>query len=222
MEDNTPVSRDTPGVVPRAKAIILAPKTEWPRIADEATSTRDVFLRYAVPLAAIGPIAALIGGQLFGYSAFLVTYRPSLAAGLSTAITSYILSLAGLFVIAFVANWLAPKFDGKENFERAFKLCAYAFTASWLAGIFQLIPSLSVLGLLGLYSLYLFYLGAGPMMAVPQAKSAGYTAVTVIAAIIVYLVVGAIAGAVTGAFGPSATIGSAEIGDARIAIAGGG
>jgi hypothetical protein len=32
--------------------------------------------RYAIPLIAIGPVASFIGGQVFGYSAFFISYRP--------------------------------------------------------------------------------------------------------------------------------------------------
>ena len=180
------------GLVARAKAMILSPKGEWPVVAAETESVQDVFLHYVVPLAAIGPIASFVGGQAFGIGAFGFKYHPSLVSGLTTAVTGYILGLVSIFVISWIANFLAPKFDGRDNFAQAFKLCAYAFTASWVAGVFGLIPSLSVLGLLGLYSLYLFYLGATPMVQVPEDKATGYTAVTVIAAIVVSFIVAAI------------------------------
>ena len=61
-----------------------------------------------------------------------------------------------------------------------------------MVGIAQAIPGLGILGLLGLYSLYLFYAGAAPLMKVPQDKAAGYTAVTILAAMVLWLVVGAL------------------------------
>jgi hypothetical protein len=110
--------------------------------------------------------------------------------GLSQAIISFVLSLVGLFVISFIANKLAPTFGGESNSRRAFKLVVYAMTASWLAGIFGLIPSLALLGVLaGLYSFYLFYVGAGTMMKVPAEKALTYTIVTVIGVVILSICV---------------------------------
>lgn len=183
MSEN-PLSTSGVSLVDRAKSIILSPKQEWPKIATEQASVMDVFLKYAVPLAAIGPVATLIGGQIFGIGGFGFSWKPSIGTALSMAISSYVLSLVMLFIVAWIANFLSPKFGGQDSFEKAFKLCAYSFTAAWVAGIVNLVPQLWILGLAGLYSLYLFYLGAKPMMGVPDDKSGGYTAVTVIAAIV--------------------------------------
>lgn len=205
MSEN-PLSRDnTASIVARAKAIILKPNEEWPIVAVEPTSVQDVLVKYAIPLAAIGPVCAFIGGQVFGINAIFVTYHPSLLSGISTMVATFVLSLVSIFVLAFIANLLAPKFSGREDYTRAFKLCAYAMTAAWVVGVFQLIPSLGMLAfLLGLYSLYLLYTGVTPMMAVPADKAVGYTVVTVICAIVLNLVAATAVASVTGAF---ATVG---------------
>lgn len=213
----------SPGIGARAKAIIVAPREEWPKIAGESDSVQAVFTRYVVPLAAIGPVCGFIGGQLFGIGAFGFSYHPSLIGGLSSAIIGYVMALLSIFLVGWVASFLADKFGGKESFPRAFRLCAYSFTAAYLAGVFQLLPSLSILVLLAsLYGIYLFYLGATPMMAVPQDKAVGYTAVTIIAVIMIYVAVAAVTSAVTGVFGLAATVGArdAENGVAEVSVPG--
>jgi len=180
-------------IAERAKAILFKPKEEWPAIERETLSSGDIFTRYAIPLAAIGPVAAFLGGQLFGFGGWGFTFRMSFMGGLSQAIISYVLSLVGLFVISFIANKLAPTFGGEGSSRNAFKLVVYSMTASWLAGIFGLIPSLSLLGVLaGLYSFYLFYVGAGTMMKVPAEKALTYTIVTVIGVIVLSICVSAL------------------------------
>src|SRR5690606_29973279 len=144
--------------------IILTPKEEWPKIAAETRSQGDILKGYVLPLAAIGPIASLIGGQVFGYGAFGFSYRPGLVAAIVTAIVTYVLSIVAVYVLMLIADFLAPKFSGESNRLNAFKLVAYSYTASWLAGVFGLIPSLAFFSLLGLYSLYLLYTGATPLM----------------------------------------------------------
>ena len=201
---------DRTSIVDRAKAIILTPKEEWPKIAAETQSQGDILKSYVLPLAAIGPVASFIGGQVFGYGAFGFSYRPGLIAGLSTAIITFVLSIVSVFVLMLIADFLAPKFKGEANRLNAFKLVAYSYTASWLAGIFGLIPSLAFFSLLGLYSFYLFYTGATPMMKVPQDKAAGYTVVTVLCAIVLAFIVAPITAAVTGLLAGPAFVSSSD------------
>lgn len=210
-------------LVERAKAIIMKPAETWQIIATEPATPGDLIVRYAIPLIAIGPVAGFIGGQLFGIGAFGFSYKPSLMAGLTSAIMQFVLGVIGVIVLALIADWLAPKFEGQSNRTSAFKLAVYSGTAAWLAGIFGLIPMLGVLGLLGLYSIYLLYTGATPMMKVPQDKSVGYTAVTIIAAAVLYFVVGMIGTAVTGAVvGTAALVGgaSSEVSGGELTIPG--
>lgn len=191
-------------LVDRAKAIILTPKDEWPRIAAEPTTQADILKSWVLPLAAIGPVARLIGEQVFGYGAFGFSYKPSLASSLASAIIGYGLTIAGVFVLALIVDFLAPKFNGTPGRLNAFKLAAYGATAAWIAGIFGLIPMLGVFALLGIYSLYLFYTGVTPVMAVPADKAGGFTAATFLAAFVLYLVVALLTGSLVGMFAGSA------------------
>lgn len=211
-----------PSLVDRAKAIILTPKEEWPRIALEQTSQGDILKGYVLPLAAIGPIASLIGWQVFGYGVLGFSWKPGLVWSISTALVSFLIAIASVFVLAFIVDLLAPKFDGAANKANAFKLVAYSYTASWLAGIFGIIPSLAFFSLLGLYSLYLLYTGATPLMKVPQDKAAGFTAVTILCAIVLAILVAPITAAITGIWtaGPMSAA-SDEI-SGKLTVPGGG
>lgn len=212
---------DRGGLVARAKAMILSPRDEWPKIAVEPDTAQEVFLHYAVPLAAIGPVASLIGGQVFGYGALGFSYRPGLVGALSTAVISYVLTLVGILVLSLIADFLAPKFGGVSSRTNAMKLVIYGTTASWLVGVVGLVPSLALFSLLGLYSLYLYYTGATPMMKVPLDKAPGYTAVTILCAVVLMLIVAPITAAVTGLFGVGA-IASVADHSGSVTLPGGG
>ncbi|HSQ95596.1 MAG TPA: Yip1 family protein [Croceibacterium sp.] len=222
MDDTAKSGGSAPGLAVRAKAILKSPTTEWPKIASESDSVQSVFTSYVVPLAAIGPICGFIGGQLFGVGVLGFRYHPTLIGGLATAITTYVLALVSVFLIAWVANFLADKFGGQQNFARAFKLCAYALTAGWVAGVFNLLTSLSLLVFLAsLYGIYLFYLGATPMMAVPQDKAAGYTAVTIVGVIIVGIIIAAVTAPIAAVFAPATAIGAtADNGTVEMSVPG--
>ena len=194
-------------IVARCKSMLLKPAEEWPRIAAETASGNEVFLRYVVPLAAIGPICRFLHGQLFGWGAFGFSYHPGLLGGLAQLVVSYLLALLGVFVLALIADALAPKFAGQANRGNAMKLIAYGGTAGFLAGVFSLLPGLGVLGLLGLYSFYLFYIGAEPLMQVPHDKALTYTIVTLLCAVVLMVVVSAVTMPVMRLFGGGAMVG---------------
>jgi hypothetical protein len=198
MEDRPSLQSAGGGIVERAKAIIMQPKLEWAKVAGETAEPMKVLLGYALPLILIGPIAALIGGQLFGYNAVIATFKPTLGFSLTVAVTTFVQAVILLFVIAFAASQLSPKFGGKQDFPAAFRLVAYSMTAAWLAGIFGLIPALGILALLGLYSFYLFYLGATPVLGVPEDKAIAYTVLTVVVVIVVYLILATIVSTILG------------------------
>jgi len=181
-------------LVDRVKNILLTPKTEWEVIDAEPTTVADLYKGYVIPLAAIGPVASAIGSLAFGYRGFGITYRPPIGTVLSSAVVTYLLTLGGVFVLALIIDALAPTFGGTQNQVQALKVSAYSSTASWVAGIFGLVPVLSILGILGLYSLYLLYLGLPVLMKAPPEKAMGYTAVVIIAAIVLFLVIGLVAG----------------------------
>jgi len=183
-------------LVERAKRILLQPGQEWQVINTETTTTADLYKSYIVPLAAIGPVASIIGMSVVGVSVpFFGTYRVPFGTAISHAVATYVMTLVGVYVLALIINALAPTFAAEKNDMQALKVATYASTAAWLAGVFTLIPMLSILGVLGLYSLYLLYLGLPILMKAPQEKALAYTAVVVVAAIVVFAVISVVAGA---------------------------
>jgi hypothetical protein len=177
-------------LIGRAKAILLNPKQEWPVIEKETTTTAQLYTGYVIPLAAIGPVAQAIGLSVFGVNLGLLgSWRVSPANAVGRAVVAFVCALVGVWVLAWIIDFLAPKFGGQSSPSQALKVAAYSCTASWLAGIFGIIPVLAILGILGLYSLYLLYVGLPVLMKSPVDKSLGYTIVVVIAAIVIFGVI---------------------------------
>jgi hypothetical protein len=176
-------------VFDRARDIIVRPAAEWRVIDAEPATVGSVFIPYALILAAIGPIATLIGGQLFGHSIGPFSWTPPLGGAIATALISYVISLATVYVAVLIIDALAPSFGGTKNQVQATKVAVYSWTAFWLAGIFGLVPAIAILGLVGLYSFYLLYLGLPILMRVPADKTAGYAVVVILALIVLYLIV---------------------------------
>ena len=53
-------------LVERARRIVMQPREEWPVIAAETATVRDLYTGYIMPLAAIGPAASFIGLSVLG------------------------------------------------------------------------------------------------------------------------------------------------------------
>ena len=178
-------------LVDRAKNICITPKTEWPVIAGETTSTSNLMTGYVAPLAIIGPIAGFIGGSIIGHTLpFVGTYRTPILAGIGIAIFTFVMAFVGVFILSLIIDALAPSFSGEKNKQQALKVAVYAYTPAWLAGILSIIPFLGMLAIFAaLYSLYLLYLGLPRLMKCPEDKSIGYTAVVVICAIVLSVII---------------------------------
>ncbi len=182
--------------VDRARNILMQPKQEWQVIAAEATTPKELYQEYVLPLAAIGPVATLIGASLLGFRIPGGTFRVPLGASLVYAAASYALTLLGVYVFGLIINALAPSFSAQRDPLQALKVAAYSSTPGWLAGVFALVPALSILGTLGaLYGLYLVYLGLLALMRPAEEQALSYTAVVIVCGILIFFVIGAICGA---------------------------
>jgi hypothetical protein len=176
----------------RIKKILLQPKAEWPKIEAERATIGGIYSDYVVYVAAVPVLCTLVGSLVLGYGGAGITYRPSLAAALTTAVLQYAFQLGAVYVFALIIDALAPRFGGRQDRVNAFKLAAYSATASWLAGVFTLVPALSILTLLGLYSLYLLYSGVPVLMKVPRERAFAYTATIIVIGIVISILAAAL------------------------------
>jgi hypothetical protein len=173
-------------VVDRAKKLILEPQREWQAIDEESATVQELFTGYVMILAAIPAVASFIGLSIVGIGVFGATYRVALGAGVMHLIAVYLMSLGAVYVLALVIEILAPKFEGKRDFEQALKVASYVPTPAWLAGVFNVIPALWIIGFfLSLYSLYLLFLGLPKLTRVPESKAIPFLVVVFIATIII-------------------------------------
>lgn len=181
----------------RVKGILLNPRAEWAIIEREPGDMAYLFMNYVAILAAIPAVCGFIGSSLIGISLpGLGTVRVPIVTGLVGAVVGYLLTFAMVYIVALLADLLAPTFQGQKNFENALKLVVYSYTPAWLVGVFLLIPSLGFLTILGLYGLYLLWTGIPPLMKAPQEKSIVYTLAIIVCAIVIGLIVGLVQAAI--------------------------
>ena len=172
-------------LVERIKGILLQPKSEWPAIEREPGDAGYLFPNYVAIVAAIPAVCTFIGTSIIGFGA----YRVGIGLGLIRAVVVYALSLASVFVVAYIIDYLAGTFGARKNLDNAMRVSAYAPTAAWVAGVFNIIPALAFLGILGLYSLYLLHTGIAALMKPPADKAVVYTIAVIVCAIIVWVII---------------------------------
>ena len=213
MNTSPLASTDRAALLQRVLDILMRPRDTWLQIDAEDGNPARIYLGYLVFLAAIPAVAGFIGYSLIGVGAFGISVRVPVVQGLVSMVVGYVLSLAMVYVLALIANMLAPRFQAQQDMGSAFKLVAYASTAGMLGGVFSILPSLAMLGLLAaLYSVYLLYTGIPVLMKAPQEKAVVYTAALVVCGILAGIVVGLATSLVTpGARGLGA--GMAGMGD---------
>ena len=186
-------------LVQKVQSILFKPKEEWVRIKGESATVADLFMSYALVLAAIPAVSQFLGNVLIGRRLpFVGYYKWSVGRALSSAVFTYLFSLAAVYLFALIINALAPNFASPQNMVSALKLAVYSMTPGWVAGIFNLVPALEILGALaGLYGLYILYLGfETPMMDTPKEKIMPYLGVSILVAIGLYVIIGLILGAI--------------------------
>ena len=171
-------------LVDRVKGMLLSPKTEWPKIAAEPMTAQQIFTGWVLILAAIGPIAIVIGWSGLG-----------LATSLRVALANYLMLLVVTAVLALIVDALAPKFGGTKDFVAALKLVAFSYTAAFVAGILHLLGHYGgVLVLIALvYSWYTLYLGAPVLRKCAPDKAIVFTVIVAVSGLILAVLMGSLA-----------------------------
>lgn len=195
---------DFAAIFARVQRLILSPAAEWEVIAGEPADMQKIYMSYVGPLVVASALAAAIGMAVIGISVpYAGTFRVGIGAALSSAIVQIAIGLIMVYVVAFVVNALAPNFGATQDMGNAFKLAAYAPTASWVAGLAMILPSLGIIALLGgLYSLYLLYVGLPKLMKPAQDKVMVYTLAIVGVMIVAAIVMAAVSSSFMPAYTP--------------------
>lgn len=190
---------DMAKLIERARKVLFSPKSEWPVIAGESATIKGLYTQYILILAALPAVFGFIKGSLIGHGAFGIHVRTPMLAGLASMVVGYVLSLVVLYLVALIINALASRFDARKDLVQAMKVACYAWTAAWIAGIGVIVPGLGWLIALagGVYSIYLLYLGLPHAMQCPPEKAGGYTAVSVILAVLLSWILGLVVAGIT-------------------------
>jgi hypothetical protein len=180
-----------PGVVNRAKGMLLSPRLEWSLVATECTAIARLYTGFVMPLALLDALVAFIHVSIVGTTEPLIgTVRVPITGGLITATLVFLCGLLGIFVVSWIIDALAPFFGAVRNRRLASTIVTYASTPIWLATLFvpfpTLWPPLQVLAVI--YHTYLLYLGLRVLIKAPRDRVLGFATTVVLCSILLQIV----------------------------------
>ena len=196
----------------RVKNLLLTPKTEWPAIAAEPATISSIYTKFIVVMAAVPAVIGFLEGSVLGYSLPFVgtTLRVPMSIGITGMVVQYAAGLLGTFLFALVIDALAPTFGGQKNQVQALKAAAYMATPVYVASILQILPVLGALAILAglVYAIYQLYIALQATMKAPQEKAVGYTAVSILVAIVAAVILNMVLVAIGFGFGGRGMMGA--------------
>ncbi len=154
---------ERPGLVARARDILIRPQSEWRRVATEEPS--PLIGSYVAPLAMFGAVAGFAASVLYGGS---FKIDAALALNAVSAALYVIFAVLGVVIAGWAINALAPRFGAEADSGRARQLAAYAATpilVSAFAAIAQPVAGVAIVAGV-IYAFVLFALGTQTLMAV--------------------------------------------------------
>ncbi len=155
------------------------PKDEWQTIEKRHESLMYSLMHILV-VALIPAICGYYAAAHIGWTIGVgepIKISPSSAQIM--AISMYIALVLGVFLLAYLIQWMAKTFDSNPTFVQSLELAAYTATPMLMVGITTLFPVLWFVALAGIaavsYSVYLLYSGVPIMMNIPEDKGFIYS-----------------------------------------------
>jgi hypothetical protein len=181
-------------LIEKVKELLTKPADFFLKVKDEQTTLKELVMGYVIFLAAIPAIGNFIGYAVIGRSIFGHTVRYPMKYALPHAILWYAASVGLVIAVVFITQKLSTNFGGSGDINVAARAIVYSYTPAWVAGVFYIIPALSVIAMIaGFYSLYLLWISTEKVLAIPENKRMTFMVVLIIALILVGLLTGVIA-----------------------------
>ena len=158
------------------KGLLFNPLVEWEKIRLEVSSVQKLFAGYALILAAIAPLCALIGTTTLGWRiGGGEAVRLTTTSATQMAIAFYLAILMATFCIGKMIHWMSQTYGASQPLPLCMALAVYSATPLFLIGIVQLVPTLWLNFIVGLpalgYTVYLLYAGVPVVMQIPTERA---------------------------------------------------
>ncbi|MDH3380310.1 MAG: YIP1 family protein [Gammaproteobacteria bacterium] len=152
--------------------LVTRPQAEWASIRAGQYSVGDCFFSYVFWLAAVPPLAGLLGTTLVGWRiAGGTPVKLTFDSAVQISIVYYVAILVAVFTIGKLIHWMGETYGALQPLGRCVALAAFTATPLFIVGFMQIYPVLWLNFIVGLpalaYTAYLLYTGVPIMMEIP-------------------------------------------------------
>jgi hypothetical protein len=144
--------------------LLLRPRALWVRVGETDLSVRDLMLRYVLPFAAIGPVAAGFGAEWLGIEVHGAFFHPPLIKVVLAALGMWLANILIVLALAQAIKGFAGVFDADQRYRAALKLAVFASLPGWICQVVLFAVDLwPMVMVVNIYGAYLIAKGMGPV-----------------------------------------------------------
>jgi Yip1-like protein len=178
--------RSMTALLKRVRNILLRPGAEWLVVKDEPATYRGVIAGYVAPLAAVPPVAAVLGRFVFDRNIPDRALSLSLNYLLFTNLLWFGMIIISVMITGAVITAVMAATGSRWGGVRGLQVAAYSFTPLFLAGLLAGIPFMAwSLAPAIVYSVYILYQGIRALSTIQGIKAAWFAGVSFLAAAVI-------------------------------------
>ncbi|MEJ6473430.1 Yip1 family protein [Pseudoalteromonas piscicida] len=169
------------------------PQEEWQTI-DNRHESMFYSLSHIALIALIPSIMGYYSSVYLGWSvgtgdAVYLTHESALLIG----VAMYCALIAGVFILAYLAHWMAITFGSTPTYTQTLELSAYTATPMFMSAFAAFYPELWFVVSVGMvalaYSVYLLYTGVPILMHIPEERGFIYASSVVTCGLVLLVII---------------------------------
>jgi len=177
---------------------IMTPEEVWRDFLKKGIVIKDLLQQYIIPIIVTVTVISTVLNMIFGYPMMGGRFHPSIFRAVWMIIGGIVTYLASLYIFGWISAFLAEKFGGKNDLNRAV-LMLFLISLPSFAG--QILGTLPIIGFilsigLSIYSLVLLYKAFPLFLDVPLNNQSKCFIIFILISIVVGMILGMITGAV--------------------------
>ncbi len=177
---------------------IMTPEEVWRDFLKKGIVIKDLLQQYIIPIIVTVTVISTVLNMIFGYPMMGGRFHPSIFRAVWMIIGGIVTYLASLYIFGWISAFLAEKFGGKNDLNRAV-LMLFLISLPSFAG--QILGTLPIIGFilsigLSIYSLVLLYKAFPLFLDVPLNNQSKCFIIFILISVVVGMILGMITGAI--------------------------
>ena len=172
--------------------VVTDPHTAWPLIAATPLPTRDLLLRYLLPLSLATAASVALGvARLNRDWNFDFGYNIAAERAWGVGAATFLFAILATLVFAWVFQQLGRMYGSRRDFNAALKVAVFGATPVWATGVFMFFMPVIIIGMAAfVYSCVLYGIGAHAVLGVKDSEQNEFIGIALLFASMILAVIG--------------------------------